>query len=77
MENKLIGIIADVLEMEPEDINDDVSPDNVEEWDSFQHIVLITNLEEGFGITLHPQEATGIRSVADIRVILRKRGVEV
>jgi acyl carrier protein len=77
MNDKLVEIIAEVLEMEPQEIKDGLTPDCVEIWDSFTHVVLVTSIEEEFGIILHPQEATGITSVADIRVILRKRGIEV
>ena len=77
MNEKLVEIIAGVLEMEPEEINDGLTPDSVEVWDSFTHVVLITSLEEGFDITFNPQEVTKIHSIADIRTSLRKHGIEV
>jgi acyl carrier protein len=75
--DKLTQVLATVLELSPEQIRDDLTPNDVEVWDSFTHVMLMTNLEEAFGITIDPSEATKVSSVGKIRSMLRRRGIEV
>lgn len=77
MADKLTQVLATVLELSPEQIRDDLTPNDVEVWDSFTHVMLMTNLEEAFGITIDPSEATKVSSVGKIRSMLRRRGIEV
>ncbi len=42
--------MAAVFETEPSLINENSSPDNIENWDSIRHMNLIVALEEEFGI---------------------------
>lgn len=77
MADKLTQVLATVLELSPEEIRDDLTPKDVQVWDSFTHVMLMTNLEEAFGITIDPSEATKVSSVGNIRSMLRRRGIEV
>ena len=51
------------------------SSDDVERWDSLQHIALIRSLEITFAIQLSMDEMMEIRSVGDIENVLRRHGV--
>jgi acyl carrier protein len=51
------------------------SPDDVERWDSLQHIALVRTLEMTFSIQLSMDEMMEIRSVSDIENVLRRHGV--
>jgi acyl carrier protein len=51
------------------------SPDDVERWDSLQHIALIRSLEITFAIRMSMDEMMEIRSVGDIENVLRRHGV--
>lgn len=53
----------------------ETSPDDVERWDSLQHIALIRTLEITFAIQLSMDEMMEIRSVGDIENVLRRHGV--
>jgi acyl carrier protein len=75
--DKFTQVLATVLELSPEQIRDDLTPKDVQAWDSFTHVMLMTNLEEAFGITIDPSEATKVSSVSNIRSMLRRRGIEV
>jgi acyl carrier protein len=39
--------------------------------------MLITHVEEAFGVKIGPKEATRVRSVGDISALLRSRGIEI
>ena len=45
MNEKLYQIISRVFNVESEKINDETSPENLEEWDSFNFYVLLDELE--------------------------------
>ena len=58
MKNKIKNIMASVFEVSVDDINDDSSPDTIENWDSLRHMNLITVLEEEFDIRLNDEQIT-------------------
>jgi acyl carrier protein len=51
------------------------SPNEVERWDSLQHIALVQMLEVTFAIKLSMDEMMEIRSVGDIERVLHRHGV--
>ncbi len=68
-------IIAKVLDVHEDDITDEMSPDNVETWDSFNSLMLISELENEFNIVFSMEETVSIKCVKDIKDSLRKHGV--
>jgi acyl carrier protein len=50
MENKIKKVMSDVFNVDVGSINNDSSPDNIENWDSLKHMNLIVALEEHFDI---------------------------
>lgn len=71
---EIIEIFADVFQHEGE-IKPATSPDDVERWDSLQHIALVRALETTFAISLSMDEMLEMRSVADIEAVLSRHGV--
>jgi acyl carrier protein len=56
MKNKIINIMASIFEVSVNDINEDSSPDTIENWDSLRHMNLITVLEEEFDIRFNDDQ---------------------
>ena len=50
MEDKIKEIMAIVLKIQINDINENSSQDNLESWDSLKHMQLIVALEEEFDV---------------------------
>ncbi len=50
MINKVKTIMSDILSIPLENITDEASPDNIEEWDSLNQMNLIIALEQEFEI---------------------------
>ena len=73
--NDLNEVIAEVLDISPGDVLDDLGPGRTAEWSSMKHIQLVVALEEAYGISLSHQEIRGILSVRDVRELLQARGV--
>jgi len=53
---RLREIMAEVLELDPLQIDDSFARDGVPSWDSLGHLRLITALEEAFGIRFTMKE---------------------
>ena len=66
MHDRIKTIMADVLEVEVAEIDDDFNPDSTDNWDSLRNLHLITALEEEFGITLTMSEIQGMVNFSEI-----------
>jgi len=71
--NQLKRIISDILEVSLDNINEDSSPDNIEQWDSLSHIKLVIALEAEFEVKLSPEEMMDMLSVKLIKIILEQK----
>ncbi len=72
--DRLSRTIAQVLNLSPELISDDTSPDSVSSWDSLGHLNLVMALEHEYGVSLSAEDALAMRNVALIRTVLRNAG---
>ncbi|MDC0186948.1 acyl carrier protein [Candidatus Nitrosopelagicus sp.] len=77
MNEKLYQIISKVFNVESSKINDETSPENLEEWDSFNFYVLLDELENEFNIKFDLDETLEIKKVEDFKEILKKHGIDV
>ena len=73
--DRLKKILSKVLEIEENSITGETSLDNVASWDSFNHLLLISEIEKEFKMKFTMQEVIDIKSVKDIKTILKKHGV--
>ncbi|MBW2988649.1 acyl carrier protein [Candidatus Woesearchaeota archaeon] len=73
--SKLKETIARVLNISPDEITNHSSPENIESWDSFNQIMLISELEATYGIKFTMDELQRMNSVGEIKQVLRERGV--
>lgn len=74
---KLNSILAQVLEVDAAEIDDAISPDTVPAWDSYNALMLVSELETGFNIHFTMDEVIAVKNVGDIKVALKKHGIEV
>lgn len=72
----LNDIINKILLVEKEKITDELTRKDIEDWDSMTHLILISELEQNFNIALSDDDIVTIDSIADIKTILTKHGVE-
>jgi len=77
MSEKLYQIISKVFNVDNSRINDETSPENLEEWDSFNFYVLLDEIENQFSITFDLDETLEIKKVGDFKKLLEKNGVEI
>ena len=72
---RLKAILSKVLGIEEDKITDDTSPDNVEAWDSFNGLMIVSELESNFNVKFTMDEVTAVKCVKDIKDALKRHGV--
>jgi acyl carrier protein len=74
--SSLRDIVADTLEISPDEVSPDLSSDSVESWDSFRHLQLILAIESEFGVQFDPEQIPELTTVAKIEAVLEQMGVK-
>ena len=50
MSNNLLDIVANVMEVQVSQIDDESGPETIENWDSFRGLILFEELESKFNV---------------------------
>ena len=74
-ESKLKKVLADVFKLEVEMVNDETSVDNVERWDSLNHLNLVLALELEFNVSFSEEQTIEIMNYPLIKIALQEHGV--
>jgi acyl carrier protein len=69
---KLVEIVAELFDLEPAAVDDALTPEDVELWDSMNHLRLVSAVEQEFQIKLSMQEIESIRSLAVLRALVEQ-----
>jgi acyl carrier protein len=72
---KLITAFAEGLKIDPSRVNDDLSYNNIREWDSIAHMQLIAELEAAFDVMLDTDDIIDLSSLSKAKMILKKYDV--
>lgn len=64
---------ADVLRVPPERITEASTPEDIESWDSVEHLNLILVLETQFGIEFEPEEIDRMKSIGQIALLVESK----
>ena len=72
MEDRIKEVLANVLGIEKDTINDSTSPDTVKAWDSLKQMYLIIALEDEFGIRLSDEQVIGMLNFKAIKNIMQE-----
>tara|TARA_Y100000310_G_C20548964_1_gene747069 strand:- start:764 stop:1000 length:237 start_codon:yes stop_codon:yes gene_type:complete len=75
MSKKLYDIASKVFNVNLDRINDDSSPENLEEWDSFNFYVLLDEIEKEFDVKFDLDETLEIKKIGDIKKLFVKHGI--
>lgn len=62
--------------MKAEDLPAEPSMSNTAEWDSYNALVFVSEVEQAYQIQLETSDVLAVRSLSDIGAILKKKGVE-
>jgi acyl carrier protein len=74
MSSNLLDIVANVMEVQVSQIDDESGPETIENWDSFRGLILFEELESKFNVKFTLNELLNIKKIKDIKNILSVRG---
>ncbi len=77
MSKKLYEIIAKVMYVSINEINDNSSPETIHSWDSFNSYILLDELETEFKTEFTIDEVTETKNVSDIKKHLKIHGINI
>ena len=70
MEDKIKEVFSNIFGTPLNEINGQSSPDTIENWDSINHMKLITALEEEFNVEFTDEQILEMQNVKLIKYIL-------
>ena len=73
MNNKIFAIVARIMGVPIDAINEFSSPETLSNWDSLRHMKLILALEESLNMQLTEAQIVGVRSVKDILELVKEK----
>ena len=74
---KLNQIVASILNVEPDLLDDESNAQNTPNWDSLRHIEVIFAVESAYHVRFSMPEIAGLRKLGDIRRLLVTKGAPV
>ena len=73
---KLNAVFQNVFDDSSITVNDDTTADDIEDWDSLEHINLIVAVERCFGIKFTLKEVTRMKNVGEMVDIILARSAK-
>lgn len=73
--SKLYQLLSNVLSEDIKNISDESSPESLSNWDSFNGLLLVDELEKEFQVSFTLDEIIDVKNVADIKRHLKNHGV--
>jgi len=73
---KLRNLLVDVILIDDDQYRDDYGPDEIASWDSVGMVEIAVAIEKRFGYPLSPDEMVSLRSIGDIKKVLRSQGID-
>ena len=70
---KLNGVFQDVFDDDSITVNDETTSNDIEDWDSLEHINLVVAVEKCFGIKFSMGETTTMKNVGEMMDIILER----
>ena len=70
---KINNVFRDVFDDESIVVTDTTTSDDIEDWDSLEHINLVVAIEQEFGIKFNMHEVTTMKNVGEMADIIASR----
>jgi len=72
LSQKLYEIISNVMNISIDTLNEQSGPKNIKNWDSFNGLVLVDEIESKFNVKFSLEEIIDIKIIKDIEKYLKK-----
>ena len=77
IKSKLTGVFQDVFDDDSIELSDKTTADDIEGWDSLEHITLISAVEKAFKMRFTMKEVSGMKNVGEMMDILAERAKKI
>ena len=74
---KLTGVFQDVFDDDSIVLTDKTTADDIDGWDSLEHITLISAVEKAFKMRFTMKEVSGMKNVGEMMDILAERAKKI
>ena len=71
--DRLNEVFRDVFDDDEITVNEDTTAEDIEDWDSLEHINLISAVEDEFGIRFKMGEVSSMKNVGEMVEIIKSR----
>lgn len=70
MRERIKEVLKRVFELD--EVSDNISQNNCVKWDSLNHLNLVVELEDEFGVSFEPEDIAEMKSLEGIEMKLKK-----
>lgn len=71
---RLNSVFRDIFDDDSICINENTTSDDIEDWDSLEHINLIGAVEDEFNMRFKMKEVSSMKNVGEMMEIIKERG---
>ncbi len=71
---RLNSVFRDVFDDDSLSVNENTTSADIEDWDSIEHINLISAVEDEFSMQFRMREVSGMKNVGEMIAIIKERG---
>ena len=72
--NRLTQVFQEVFDDDEIEVFDEMTADDIEEWDSLMHIALVVAVEKEFDMRLNAPEIGELENVGEMIALIEERG---
>ena len=76
MISSLHEVVADILGLDPGDVDDSLSRETADNWDSLNHLRIVTAVEQAFSVRLTMEEIQSATSVGRLKEMLERKAAK-
>lgn len=74
---KYYQLFTEIFSLQAEEVKDDLAYNTIPAWDSVGHMMLMSALEDAFGIIMETEDIIDFSSVGKGKEILKKYDIEI
>lgn len=74
LDDKLADLFRDFFDDEAIELRDETVADDIEDWDSLNHVKLVVAIEQGFAVKFSNREIASWQNVGDMKRSIAENG---
>ena len=74
---RINAVFKDFFDDDEIEVDAATTADDIEDWDSLNHITLMSAVEEEFGVRFTMGEVSGMKNVGEMAQIIKDRGTKI